>query len=240
MKLADILIPAESSNQKCIVLFANKPYVVLVDRIQNNNHIHFTSNIVNVEYIYYYMILNSKLIKKQIPYGECDNIKQVTDVDIGELPPIEIQNEIVEDIKPLFQVTNCQNRIEILSGYIGDKIAELKVTNTYNLYELCYITNIPLFIENLLSHKFYEARNQIVITEPRRVYETYLIYYIYYTGRLHLFRRYAETGFSINLPSLENQHSFLGNISYTINKIAKLREDKKKNKTKLRDMLNDF
>lgn len=154
------------------------PSVLWID-LPNKNRLIFISNVVNIKFIEYYIMLTGKLhdIKP-----EDITVDTIYDIKIKYVPDIETQNELVEAIRIVYKNTIIKNKslCQELTNISKGNLSEINPQNTakYNVLSLITIKDECLFRENLLNCNFDDS--SMVVNDPKLVRAEYIFYYIYF------------------------------------------------------------
>lgn len=189
VKLSKILTSVETvhKNNKYIVLKKER-FLRFGHWDYDCNNLVYDSEIANIKYIYYLLI--SRDIK---------NLTNLDQIELGELHPLEVQNEIVSKLSKTYWFLNqayeeCDlidgNNIGVFKSALADEItAKVKLTELYNL------NDVPKFLEYIKSCNFKEACKMITVNSElydklfnnnlREWVSYYIMLYIYYFRDLY-------------------------------------------------------
>ena len=200
---------------------------------------------VNIEYLYYYLRLNGKLINNHIV---CYEIGKLLDVEIPRLPNIEIQNLLVPFIASSykFSIAHIDDSIHKLfienRGYLLVQTS-LLTHNKLDLNKLCDITDIDMLYKKMSNGRIDKQPNFVKVLDPNIIDINYIQYYLYYA---RLVSRSANYHFDdikrIGIPmlSINDQRILVNRFTPIHNEILKLRDKRKANKLELRNLINNI
>lgn len=271
MKLSEILKPVDKysdySNKEYITFIDCEAYIITLLNLDDaDTRNYYKCENANINYIRCYLNLNMDSYKQKLFTPTISTIfgdeithkvasskdkyimKSFNDIEIGDLPPIEFQDKIAEPLKKLYfnVITSCEEECEDLEIEIIEEIKNMKIVKVADLYDLCKITDMQLFLESMFKfYDQYDAEDYIKVTDPNVVYADYLVFYIYYRHKIFDSKNYIENGFDvkdIKLPSISDQLRFVhgDSLIYTRRKIRENKMIINENKTILRDMINSF
>lgn len=195
-------------------------------RIKNKNE-------VNTKYLFYYLKLHMKLLKMM---GNL-SVDVINNIEIPELPNIEIQNKLVPFISTLYEmgITSIDSNIGQLfyENYIQfDCVIESCSEDCKNINDLFKITNEELFSKNVTKGKFQDPiEDYIQILAPAEIDEKFLVYFLYYID--------TTPTDNISIPSISEQVSALKKIECKHYEIRNLKTERKGNKHKLRKLMDE-
>jgi hypothetical protein len=239
------------------------PHITIIRYFTNNNDdkMIFKSDKVNMEYLEYYLIMNMKLLKKggNVTRNEngydLDHLtpEYIGNIEIKTLPPIEVQETLLESIRKIYDmdIDLTDEEINKLFNINFDIINNNLINNKYyGGSELFKITNVTLFFKNVLKGICDKNINECIeIIKPDIIMVQYLIYYLHYNKSLLDLTNYKYYEFDINefhgesinmkLPCLEDQQTIVSNIEGRHKLIMELKVEKKESKLFLRNMISD-
>lgn len=270
MKLSEILKPVNKDNLHGKYLVFNefdgfKPFVMEPLYPKDDKRMYFKCENANIDYICYYLKLNMESYVEKLftPTFETtfDNelsykIASVTGqfkiesfdyIEIGNLPPIEFQNNIIIHLKNLYfpMIGTYECKCDELNYCTVDEMEDMEIIKVVDLYDVCKIDDIQLFLKYMFEDNLHIAAKYMTILDPNVVFADYLVFYIYYNDELSKRENYTKNGFNvkdIKLPNLADQCDFLAKYftGITCRNIQEYRRLISENKIILRDMINSF
>lgn len=150
----------------------------------------FGSEVANIKYIYYYLLLNKKLFNKK----KGDNMRYLTtelvnEIEIPSLPSIKNQERLAFHIEVLYQHTVLNQKFKIKESF---KEAKDIIKNSWKpipekLSDICVITDVSSFTYYILRGNINAAACFIKITKLGIIDMFNLLFYLYYSESLRLF-----------------------------------------------------
>ena len=174
----------------------------------------------------------------------------INDIEIPELPSLEIQNVATKFLRRLYEVD-----IDFIDSRIEGEFEESAIfiqrrTQNYNeCSDLIRVKNKELFYKNIKKGKFQDPiEDYIEILKPDLIDEEYLLYYLYYTGVLdkmsnHYVRKHQDFNngnLEIRLVSLLEQQFIIVSLRDYHTKIKKLIAKRRANKLELRKLMDEM
>ena len=193
-----------------------------------------TNEEVNIEFLYYYLKLNMKIVNNNVPFIKIE--------------PIKVDPKWIESIRELYHslIESIDNKIQKLFNknreYLFNKMDMLNKQEPSSFYK---ITNKELFFRNLSKGNFNNSDEYMQIRRPDLLDGETILYYLYYTDELSNPFNYYHTE-----RGMEDFHGkyiyvyLVGNIVEHMKpiheKILKLRVKRKTNKLILRKLINNI
>jgi len=252
-KVKEIKDDSELQSQYLVFDKYGEQYVRMVtdDCVCSDTLVYKVSNpeLINLEYLYYYLVLNTKLFKNEI--SDANFINNV------ELPDSLLQYDmkLLENIRKLYEegIDSCDIEIDQHSCAVVNNIdlsaicSKSYVRTTAS--ELFKITNKELFSKNVKKGNFKDPiEDYIEILKADLVDKEFLLYFLYYTCSVSApsghsrYQCYIDDieldKLNLLLPGILDQKDMIPSIKEIHNKISKLLTKRKEAKLALRQLIN--
>lgn len=198
--------------------------------VQEENYFNYVAidpEKVNLKYLYYYLSANK--VRDQ----------NILDIEIPELPSIEVQNKLVPFIAKLydFNVAKIKHKISKLFTKNRNYILYNNTLGEARKYKECLyrITDKEMFFKSVRKGEFgkYEY---VDIIRTDIIDEEFLMYslHYYYNGMLKNDKDY----FNILLPDILEQKQIINTMRVTHSEILRLRAKRRWYKSEIRTLIN--
>lgn len=183
MKLSEVLIPVNNAENGRYLIISKQGFpsirmldTVTFDIIKTNNFL-FKSELANIEYIYYYLILNKKLLKNYVNL----TLENILNIDISNIPDIVPQHYITTHLRSLYDTMEC-------TFDSTDLIVKIKKLLEHRIdYDVKPLSNL-IQITDIDEFKNYIHRKDLTISHyycfdmiDKNISPEYVILYLHYS-----------------------------------------------------------